>query len=74
MPLINNKQLPILLKNCDIQINKFSKSLEVVIKSYTTAKFDTSIVGTTTISLSELCTMNEFDKVNVKVKVIDIKP
>lgn len=76
----NLKKTPVLLKNCDIQLNQYSKSLEVVIKGYTqiaesTTKFDIndpSTIGTQSIVLDKLQTMKEYDKVNVQVKVIDI--
>ncbi len=77
---LNLKQAPVLLKNCDIQSNKYSKSLEVVIKGYTqivesTTKFDIddpSTIGTHSIKLNKLPTMKEYNKVNVQVKIIDI--
>lgn len=60
---------PVLLKNCDIQVNQYSKSLEVVIKGYTRITnckspqtfdiADPDMIGTTTIFLEDLYNMQE---------------
>jgi hypothetical protein len=76
----NSNHQPVLLKNCDIQLNEYSKNLEVVIKGYTKItnspkKFDVedpATIGTTTISLNELDGMEEFAKVNIHAKVIEL--
>lgn len=77
----NLNKLPVLLRNCDIQLNKYSNNLEVVIKGYTQvnesqqefAIDDPTMIGTTNITLSQLNTMNEYDKVNVEARVVNIK-
>jgi hypothetical protein len=61
----NNRNLPVLLKNCDIELNQYSKHLEVVIKGYTKivespTKFnveDPGTIGTTDITLDKLSDM-----------------
>ena len=76
---INNKQ-PVLLKNCNTQLNSYSNTLEVVVKGYTkisesSRNFnidDPTKIGTTPITLDQLSDINEFSKVNVNAKVIDI--
>lgn len=77
---LNDNKLPVLLTNCDIQFNQYSQSLEVVIKGYTRVtesamKFnisDPNTIGTTTITLDQLSDMKEYDKINVKAKIIDV--
>ena len=76
-----NQNMPVKLTNCDIQFNTYSKSLEVVIKGYTKVetspvKFnikDPDSITATNITISQLPNMKEHSKVNVKVKVIEIK-
>ncbi len=74
--------VPILLKkNCDVQVNMWTKNLEVVVKRYTEivpseSKFNIENIdniGATPISLSQLTNTAEFTKVNIKVKVIDVQ-
>ncbi len=77
---LSQQKLPILLENCDFQYNKFTKKLEVIVKRYTkidvssrTFKVaDVDSIGAKSISLDELRSMQEFDRVNVRVKVINI--
>ena len=76
-----NENTPVKLTNCDIQFNTYSKSLEVVVKGYTKVetspvKFnitDPDSITASTITLSQLANTKEHSKVNVKVKVIEIK-
>ncbi len=78
---LSQQKLPILLENCDVQYNKFTKKLEVIVKRYTKIDVssrtfqvaDVDSIGAKSISLEELRSMQEFDRVNVRVKVIDIK-
>lgn len=78
---LTNQNMPVKLTNCDIQFNTYSKSLEVVVKGYTKVetspvKFnieDPDSITATNITLSQLPDMKEYSKVNVKVKVIEIR-
>ena len=73
------QKMPVAIKNCHIQLSKFTQKYEVVLKGYTTIeqsemKFDISdmdTLGSDKISLSELST-KEYDRVTVKVKIIRI--
>lgn len=77
---LNEKKLPVLLKNCDVQLSDYTKSLEVIVKGYTKISQsqkvfnidDPASIGTTTTTLDHLCDMEEYDKVNLKVKVVSI--
>jgi len=72
---------PVLLKNCDVQLNSWTKKLEVVVRSHTEvvpsdSQFNIDNIdniGATPVSLSQLHDLPEFTKVNVTVKVISIK-
>lgn len=76
----NEKKLPVQLKDCDIQLNPYSKSLEVLIKGYTKitqskTNFeieDPNTIGSKTISLSQLPDTEQYDKVNVTVKILEV--
>lgn len=76
----DSNKTPVLLKNCDIQLNKYTNMLEVMIKGYTRILEspitfnieDPSTIGTHSIMLDKLTTMKEYDKVNVQVKVTDV--
>jgi len=78
---MHKQKVPILLRNCDIQINQYSKKLEVIIKGYTKIEVSKTAfdienpeeVGAPTIQLTNLRDMPEYTKVNVQVKVIDLK-
>jgi len=70
---MHKQQIPILLCNCNIQFNQYSKRLEVIVKGYTkieVSKTDFDIenpkeVGVQTIQLTNLRDMPEYTKVNV---------
>ena len=74
------KGVPVTLKNCLVQLSKFSNKYEVVLKGYTEIEqsavhfqvenLDT--LGSKCIPLSELPSKKEYDRVTVKVKVIDV--
>ena len=78
---LEDKKVPILLRNVDVKVNKYTKKLEVVVQRYsevtTSSKqfhiTDIDTIGAKPILLKELPTLKEFDKVNVKVKVLDTK-
>ena len=69
------------LSNCDLQLNKYSKKPEVMIKRYTLINKssrdfnveDSNTIGSKSITVSQLTSMAEGDKVNVRVKVVDIE-
>ena len=59
---LSQKKLPILLENCDVQYNKFTKKLEVIVKqidvsSRTFRVADVDGIGAKSISLKELRSM-----------------
>lgn len=74
------QQLPITLKNCQIQYNKAKNKLEVVLRTYTKIershiKFDVpdmKTVGSPLIPLCDLEKKEEYDKVTVRIKVIKL--
>ena len=78
---MHKQNVPVFFRNCDIQLNRYTTKLEVVIKSYTKIEpsktvfdiDDLQAIGSTSIPLSQLRSMAEYSKANVKVKVIDIK-
>ena len=78
---LSEQKVPIQLENCDVQYNKFTKKLEVIVKRYTkievsSRKFeisDVDSIGATFITLEQLTSMKEFDRVNIRVKVINVK-
>ena len=78
---MHKQKVPILLRNCDIQFNQYSKKLEVIVKGYTKIEVSQTAfdivnpdeVGAQTIQLTNLQDMPEYTKVNVQVKVIDLK-
>ncbi len=65
----------VLLENCDVQYNKFTKKLEVIVKRYTKIDVssrtfpvaDVDSIGAKSISLEELRSMQEFERLNVRV-------
>ena len=61
------------LTNCDLQLNKFSKKNAFGGSSRDFDVKDTATVGTITISMSQLPSMEDGDIVNVRVKVKDKK-
>ena len=69
------------LNKCDLQLNKFSKKPEIMVKRHTIVSEssrelnipDTDTIGSKSISISDLTSIKEGDKVNVRVKVIDIR-
>ena len=75
------KGIPVTIKNCVVQLSKFSNRYEVVLKGYTNIEqsaahfqvknFDT--LGSKCIPLSDLPSKQEYDRVTVKVKVIDVR-
>ena len=74
------KRIPITLKNCQIQQNKFKNNLEVVLKTHTSIQpsdvtFDVTnlkTVGSPLTQLSDLHTKDEYSKVTVTVKVLKV--
>ena len=68
-----------LLRNCELKIGR-SKHLEIIVKNYThvelsPTKFeveDLQTLGTTKITLDQLDTLDEYDKVSVEAKVIQV--
>jgi len=78
---MHKQQVPILLRNCDVQFNQYSKKLEVIVKDYTKIEVSKTTFdienpeeeGAQTIQLTNLRDMPEYTKVNVQVKVIDLK-
>ena len=74
-----NKGLPVLLRNCELKIGR-SKHLEIIVKNYThvelsPTKFaveDLQTLGTTKITLDQLDTLDEYDKVSVEPTVIQV--
>ncbi len=73
-----DKKVPILLKNVDIKVNKYTKKLEVVVQRYsqvtTSSKqfhiTDIDAIGAKTILLKELSTIKEFDKSMSKSRLL----
>ncbi len=78
---LSKNKSAIALTNCDVQYNRYSKRLEIVVKRHTLIQpssrefkvTDTDNIGSTTITLSQLRDIQENDKVNVRIKVIDLK-
>ena len=76
-----NQNMPVKLTNCDIQFNTYSNQLEVMVKGYTKVeaspvKFnikDPDSITATNITLSQLPNIKEHSKVNVNIKVIEVK-
>ena len=76
------KGIPIILNDIQIQENKFTQKLEVVLKKYTKmeqslVKFeikDITTLGSDTISIAELTGKSEYERVTVKAKVINMEP
>ena len=69
---------PIIIKNCQVQLNKFKNQLEVVLKSSTqvelsTVQFDVDdlkTVGSAEIPLNELQDHDEYDRVTIRAQVM----
>ena len=76
----SDENVPITLKNCQIQLNRFKNKLEIVLKSTTTIErspvhfevTDFKTVGSPLIPLSDLEKMEEYDRVTVRAKVIKV--
>ena len=73
-----DKKIPITIKDCRIQFNKFQNKLEVVLKSKTQVEEtniefdipDLKTVGSSEIQLNELDRQEEYDRVTVRVMVL----
>lgn len=78
---LSEDKMPILLSNCDVQVNKFTKQLEVVVKRYTQIEApsrqfhieEIDNIGAQTITLSQLRSCPQYTRVNIRAKVINIK-
>lgn len=74
------KGIPVSVKDCQIQRNKFNNKLEIVMKSCTKveqsdAEFfvdNLKTVGSTRIDINRLNTLNEYDRVTVQVTVVKV--
>ena len=77
----NSATKEVKLSNCNLQLNKFTKKPEILVQRRTVvSKSDTNIqvdnphtVGSTSICLAERSSLNDGDKVNVRIKVINIR-
>ena len=69
--------VPVTLRNCLVQKNKFKDQLEVVLKTHTTieeshAQFDVTDLKTVLISLIQLQDIAEHDRVTIRISVIKV--
>ena len=77
----NSDTKEVKLSNCDLKLNKFTKKPEILVQRRTVvSKSNTSIkvdnphtVGSTSIFLAERSSLSDGDKVNVRIKVINIQ-
>lgn len=75
------KNVPVTLNNCQIQENKFTKKLEILVKTYTIVEassvnfkeIDVSTIGSDIISLAELPKKSEYDRVTVRIQVTKVE-
>ena len=75
-------ELPISIKNCQISINKTTKKLQLVVKSYTMLEQsddkdlqlpDKATLGSPLLSINELITKKQYDRVTVRITALKVK-
>ena len=72
-----DSKMPVTLRDCQVQLNKFKSTLEVVLKKHTKIepsqlKFDVSDMKTVGSSQINLPDQSEHDRVTVKVSVLKV--
>ena len=80
MELFWQKKTTVTLKNCQIKPSKFTSSLEILFRNYTTLEpsdvtFDLSnwdMLGTKLLDIAQLPTTNEYERVTVRAQVIKV--
>ena len=77
-----DSESPVMLRNCQITTNRTTGKLQVVVKSYTTleesddntlAVHNKNTLGSPFVSISELNTMEQYDRVTLQATAIKVK-